>query len=193
MLRTSQIETQASSPYTVPADFCRLFEKEMDRLYLLAFLLTADHAEAESCFVQGLEDAANSNRVFKEWADRWARRMIVQNAIQISHPRLGDDRGASSNPAPFNAKPVVIAAVIELPTFERFAFVMSVLEHYSDQDCSLLLDCTRGDVIAARTRALQQVASSEELHGQRTAFESRERVLVESDPRRKTTPRLAYA
>src|SRR5215510_1726681 len=46
-------------------DFCRLFEAEMKPLYLLAFLLTANHAEAEQCFVSGIDDAAKGNRVFK--------------------------------------------------------------------------------------------------------------------------------
>jgi hypothetical protein len=36
--------------------------------------------------------------------------------------------------------------------FERFVFVMLVLEHYSEHECSLLLSCSRQDVIAARNR-----------------------------------------
>ena len=37
------------------------------------------------------------------------------------------------------------------------ADVMSVLERYSDLDCSVLLGCARRDVIAARIRGLQQI------------------------------------
>jgi hypothetical protein len=37
---------------------------------------------------------------------------------------------------------------------------MSALERYSDQDCSVLLDCTRRDLLAAQTRALQQIGSA---------------------------------
>jgi len=40
---------------------------------------------------------------------------------------------------------------------------MSVLERYSDQDCSVLLGCMRRDVVAARIRALQQIGSAMEL------------------------------
>jgi len=43
-------------------------------------------------------------------------------------------------------EPAEILAVIALASFERFVFVMSVLERYSDQECSLLLDCSRGEV-----------------------------------------------
>jgi hypothetical protein len=43
---------------------------------------------------------------------------------------------------------------------------MSVLEDYSDQDCSALLGCTRRDVFAARTRALHQIGRLVELLSQ---------------------------
>ena len=49
-------------------------------------------------------------------------------------------------------QPAEISNIVGLPQFERFVFVMSVLERYSYQECSLLLDCTRSDVIAAQTR-----------------------------------------
>ena len=48
---------------------------------------------------------------------------------------------------------VEITAVLGLKPFERFVYVMTVLEGYSDQDCSLLLGCARRDVLAARSRA----------------------------------------
>jgi len=40
-----------------------------------------------------------------------------------------------------------------MPTFDRFVFVMSVLERYSDQESSLLPDCTLNELVAARIRA----------------------------------------
>ena len=49
------------------------------------------------------------------------------------------------------------AAILGLRPFERFVFVMSVLEGYSDQGCSVLLGCTPRDVVAARVRAFQQL------------------------------------
>ena len=62
---------------------------------------------------------------------------------------------------------VEITAVLGLQPFERFVYVMTVLEGYSDQDCSLLLGCARRDVLAARSRALQQTASVIEGNPQR--------------------------
>ncbi|MGA8437565.1 MAG: hypothetical protein WB762_26895 [Candidatus Sulfotelmatobacter sp.] len=54
------------------------------------------------------------------------------------------------------AEQVDTAAVLQLEAFERFVYVMSVLERYSDLDCSVL-GCARRNVIAARIRALQQI------------------------------------
>ena len=55
-------------PYASSDDFHRVFDEDMNSLYLLSLLLTADRVKAEQCFVSGLEDAVESNPVFKEWA-----------------------------------------------------------------------------------------------------------------------------
>ena len=164
MLGSKQTTKQTATPYATGADFCRIFQKDMNRLYLLSFLLTGEASMAEKCFARGLEDSAKGNPVFKEWANSWARRTIIQNAIQLIRPRPVD-RNSSNSAAVGGAGRTLtgqaeIAAIVALPTFERFAFVMSVLERYSDQECSLLLDCARGDVMLARTRALEKTADS---------------------------------
>lgn len=58
--------------------------------------------------------------------------------------------------------------MLALPVFERFVFVMSVLERYSEQDCALLLEATRGEVVEARSRALQAIATAAEAHASAT-------------------------
>jgi hypothetical protein len=160
------------TPYASSDDFGRIFHQEMDAFYLLSFLLTADREKAEQCFVSGLDDSVKGNPVFKEWAHSWARRAIIQTAVQIISPRPMEDHSRSSagsidaNGKTRPAEQEQIAAVLELGPFERFVYVMSVLERYSDQDCSVLLGCTRRDVIAGRTRALQQIGSAAELRRQ---------------------------
>jgi hypothetical protein len=37
-------------------------------MHLLSFLLTADLAKAEECFVSGLEDCIEGTYVFRDWA-----------------------------------------------------------------------------------------------------------------------------
>ena len=55
------------------------------------------------------------------------------------------------------AEQVENPAVLRLEPFERFVYVMSVLERYSDLDCSVILGCARRDAIAARIRGLPQI------------------------------------
>lgn len=166
----SKASANASAEHTLYAtksDFCRIFEQDMKSLYLLSLLLTADAPKAEQCFVSGLDDCADGNQVFKEWAHSWARRAIIKNAIRLVAPdgaNLSPERNGSRRATNVfseqtrNELKVDMAALLELDAFERFAFVMSVLEGYSDRECALLLGCTRDTLIEARSRALQQVA-----------------------------------
>lgn len=164
MFGAKKLTNQEPSPYATRGQFCQIFEKDVDRLYLLSLLLTGDPVTAEQCFVGGLHMAQEGNHVFKEWAESWARRAIIQNAIRMSRPRVNI---ATAAPDTTNAEaatePAEISRIISLPTLERFAFVMSVLEGYKDQECSLLLGCSRGDVAAARSRALERIGKSAEL------------------------------
>jgi hypothetical protein len=159
-----------TTAYATGADFCRIFKEDMKNLYLLSLLLTADPAKAEQCFVAGLDDCAGSNQVFKEWTRSWARRAIVKNAVRVIAPEPVYVNAASNVAVSRNAtdrtRPEVQAefsALLGLTAFERFAFVMSVLEGYSDQECALLLGCTRHALIAARVRAAQEIARSTEI------------------------------
>ena len=169
MLNARRSAKQELTPYAIGADFCRIFDKEMPSLYLLAYLLTADHSLAEECFVHGLEEATRSNRVFKEWARSWARRTVIRNAIDMVHLRAAYDNARSSqgdSARPATGAESRIAAVVALPAFERLVFVMSVLERYSDQDCARLLDCARSAVSAGRSRAFRQIGKSADLQDQ---------------------------
>jgi DNA-directed RNA polymerase specialized sigma24 family protein len=158
MPEAKQITTP--TPYASSGDFHRIFHEEKDSLYRLSFLLTADHEKAQQCFVSGLEGSVKGNPVFKEWARSWARRAIIQCAVRVINPRPMEEDAPSSfdsRSKTMAAEEAETAAILELRPFERFVYVISVLERYSDQDCSLLLGCARQDVIAARIRALQQI------------------------------------
>jgi hypothetical protein len=169
------------TPYASSDDFRQVFDEDMNSLYVLSFLLTADHEKAEQCFVSGVEDAVEGNPVFKEWARSWARRVIIVNAVRAINPRPMEENGRSSSaPVSGNRKTplqeqVEIAVVLALEPFERFVYVMTVLERYSDLDCSLLLGCARRDVIAARTRAFEQIGSAMAPHSTQLTSASSEK------------------
>lgn len=168
MFRKQPEESNPRAPYATDFEFCRIFHEDMSALYLLALLLTADHESAEACFVLALEDCQNGPPVFIEWGGSWARRMVIINAIRLCLPsRLETSpkmNGADAGPFGSQGK---IDFVFSLPTFERLIFVISGLERYSDQECSLLLGCGRRAVHLARIRALEQIASPFQFHGER--------------------------
>src|SRR4029077_14536171 len=53
-----------------------------------------------------------------------------------------------------------VDAVSGLADFERFVFVVCVLERYREHECALLLGCSDSEVREARTRAIEQLANS---------------------------------
>ena len=163
---TQQYEKARSKAYAGSSDFCRIYGEQMSSLYLLSLLLTADPQKAEQCFLAGFEDSVSNNSVFKERADLWARRSIILQAIRLLCPRPSDENewnesGPSSlietAPAELRAHSNLVG-IVGLNSFERFVFIMSILEKYSAQECSLLLGCFRRDVLNARTAAIRRLA-----------------------------------
>jgi len=65
------------SEYATVQDFRNVFTEEMNKLHLLALLLTGDEAKAEQCFVAGIEDSVSWNSVFWDCAHSWAKRTII--------------------------------------------------------------------------------------------------------------------
>jgi DNA-directed RNA polymerase specialized sigma24 family protein len=153
------------NPYATREDFISLFREDRNELYQLSFLLTADHEKAEKCFVAGIEDCIKENRVFREWARSWAKRIIVQNAIRELKPRpsllnsfsLGTVFLRKSSRADEHFD---VDAVLDLGDFERFVFVMEVLENYSHHECALLLGCSALEVREGRLHALEELAGT---------------------------------
>ena len=168
---TQKHKKARSHEHATSSDFCHIYVEQVNSLYLLSLLLTADPQKAEQCFLSGFDESASNNSVFKERAHMWARRSIILNAIRLLCPRPDDENEPDeASPSPLIGKvprkvPAEVQAhpnfarIIGLNAFERFVFIMSILEKYSDQECSLLLDCFRRDVINARTAAIQHLAS----------------------------------
>ena len=127
--------------------------------YLLAYLLTADHDKAEECLVSAMGECAEGIGVFMDWARSWTRGAVLKHAIRMIMPTpeqadcvslIGLGRSAmlaENNP---------FAAILLLDAFERFVFVMSILEGQSEEQCALLLRYSRRDVMMARVLALKR-------------------------------------
>ena len=62
--------------------------------------------------------------------------------------------------------------------FERFVFVMSVLEQYSDQECLLLLASSPREIREARARAFAQLGKSTRIVSREADFERVQALLT---------------
>lgn len=169
---TEQTQMQApqkeANVYASHEDFHAIFNEDLKELYQLSFLLTRDTAKAELCLVVGLEDCVKGNPVFREWARSWAKRAIIQKAIRELKPRPIDSNSRLSDTSFSEIEQLsnapdrhfALETVLNLENFERFVFTMSVLEHYSDHDCALLLDCSVREILESRARALRELMES---------------------------------
>ena len=156
-------EKSKSYSYATSEDFRRLFAEYADDLFLLSFMLTGDYATAERCFVASLEDSMRSDSVFQDWARSWAKRAIIQNAIRALHPRppAGDAYPAINGRLPETWDgPIELGSVLALEEFDRFVFITSILEEYSEKRSALLLDCTVPQIRNARARAITHFMKS---------------------------------
>lgn len=157
--KNKQQVNERAAEYATCKDFQEIFTEDMVGLHRLAFLLTADQAKAEECFVAGLDESIRGNPVFRQWARTWSKRAIIRNAIKMiapmpSRPGTVEVSAAGSETENLND---IAAKVAAWPPFERFAFVMAVLEGYSLRECSTLLNCPVQDVMAAKSVALQKL------------------------------------
>src|SRR6266851_4916654 len=127
------IRRNAESRYAIRDDFLKIFNEDLNGLYQLSFLLTGDHQMGERCFVAGIEDCGKENRVFREWARAWAKRVIVEKAIRELHPRRSHSNSYARPTVSCHNQPSTgpighfdVEAVLGLADFERFVFVLCV-------------------------------------------------------------------
>jgi hypothetical protein len=151
-------------PYATREDFRRLFTDDANDLYLLSFLLTGKLDMAERCFAAGLEECVEGNAVFQDWARPWARRIIIRNAIRILMPGPDPTRATpvalnpAGSPPGMRLQAAPFADILALEDFERFVYVLSVLEEYVDQNCAALLNTSQREIREARVLALRHLA-----------------------------------
>jgi hypothetical protein len=154
---------ERTTSYATATDYCNIFAEDMHSLFLLAFLLTADQDRAEQCFVGGLGECVERIGLFLESARSCARRAIVKHAIRMIRPTPEEGANglfvSAKSPAD-SGRSNPFAVILSLCAFERFVFVMSVLEGHSDEDCQSLLRCSRQEVVMAREVALRLIAAA---------------------------------
>jgi DNA-directed RNA polymerase specialized sigma24 family protein len=156
--------------YAGEEEFASAFECEHAGLQRLAFLLTANAEAAGKCVRLAFCQCIASSSVFKGWTLNWARRMIIRNAVSLSLV-LGDqpltDRDGDSKDGAIACIPDhSIESILDLPAFERCAYVICVLERYSTNDCALLLGRSPREINRALDRVRNRLRQNDK-SGQR--------------------------
>jgi DNA-directed RNA polymerase specialized sigma24 family protein len=135
--------------YASKEEFVSVFECERVGLQRLALLLTANSEAAMRCLICAFRECIECSSVSRKWALSWIRRMVIRNAINLAmspsrQSSVKTNVDADSASVAFSADDALSTmatykAILDLPEFERFVFVICVLERYSVHDCALLL------------------------------------------------------
>ncbi|RZU42178.1 hypothetical protein [Edaphobacter modestus] len=154
---------ERTTTHATGTDVWNILTDEMNSLYLLSFLLTADLDKAGQCFFSGMGECAEEIGAFMAWAQARARRTIVQHAIWMIMPapeRTDEFPFVPLKRSAVSGEANLFGSILRLNAFERFVYVMSVLEKQSDDTCSTLLRCSRRDVMIARALAIERLANT---------------------------------
>jgi hypothetical protein len=153
--------------YARKEEFVSVFECERLGLQRLALLLTANSEAAKQCLIRAFRECIASSSVSKEWVLSWTRRMVIRNAISLvmgpgGQSFVDTNDNADNGLIDFSLDDSLGAiaeseSVLHLPEFDRFVFVICILERYSMHDCALLLGRPPRDINEARQRAGNQV------------------------------------
>ena len=153
--------------YAREEEFVGVFDSERKGLQRLAILLTANSEAAKRCLSRAFQECIANNSVSKEWVVSWTRRMVIRNAISLVMGTGGrsfvntngdaDDGFVAFSPDDSLGAIAASESILDLPEFERFVFVICVLERYSIHDCALLLGKSPRDISEARQRVGNQV------------------------------------
>ena len=159
--------------YASKEEVASVFESEQAVLQRLALLLTADSETAKRCLIRTFRECIASSSVSKQWVLSWTRRILIHNAISLVMGLGGQpfvnanvdlDNGLVAFSPEDSPGPTSLSkSILDLPEFDRFVFVICVLEGYSMHDCALLLGKSPRDISEARQRVRNQVGQINEL------------------------------
>ena len=153
--------------YARKEEFVSVFESERVGLQRLALLLTVNAEAAKRCLIRALRECIASCSVSKDCVHSWTRRMVIRSAISIVMGSGGqsfvnaiddaDNELIAFSPDDSMGALATHESILGLPEFERFVFIICVLERYSIHDCALLLGKSPREVSEVRHRVGNQV------------------------------------
>jgi hypothetical protein len=157
--------SEGDRPNGAGSRVAEMWVDKMAELYLLAFMLTADKQTAEECMLGAVDEYLNSSATsLVDWMKDKGRQAVIERAVQCVNPKVKASyswtlpAGTRSLSAPVHQPFAVITA---LGTFERFVYVLTVLEGYEEEECAEVLECRPSEVVAARKLSRQLVGLGE--------------------------------
>lgn len=150
--------------YGPGTEYADMFIEQMNYLYLFSFLLAADREIARKCFSLALDEYADAPGGFMDWVKQEGRRAVLRNAIRMIRPV---PTRAYSWSLVEVAQPLTVAArqpfaaITSLSAFERFVFVMLLLEGLPEDECAILLNCGAQDIAIGRELARNIIAAED--------------------------------
>lgn len=153
-------------------DYVRVFADSAEPLRWLCYTLTGDEELSEkvlrSAFAQSLKGA---DCAFRDWMVSWARRLIIQACIALTHPtgdsleeciylhNKADGSGISDQLELALSQPseALQQRLLGLDPLPRFVFVLRALEGYSRRETALLLEIGDRTCESIYIRALEAV------------------------------------
>ena len=123
------------------------------KLYWIAFVLTGDDKKARDIFLPAVDEMADSHTFFGEWLCKWTIRMVVTSCARHHAKELSEENGSGDRwrsklvdhssvklQVPSVSKQRLQSALLSIPLFPRFAFLLRVLERYSITEMAGILD-----------------------------------------------------
>jgi DNA-directed RNA polymerase specialized sigma24 family protein len=112
--------------------------------YWIAFVLTGDEKEAARIVSSGIHKIADSGTVFGKWLCAWGIRVVIEACVALRADELRKEKGSGEywrakaaegltvelQQAPLSTERLRRALLL-LPLFPRFEFVLRILEGYS--------------------------------------------------------------
>jgi DNA-directed RNA polymerase specialized sigma24 family protein len=122
------------------------------KLYWVAFVLTGDRQKAQEIILPAVDDVADSHTMFWQWLCTWAVRMVVTSCARHYAHELSKENGTSDfwglklierSSVKLQISPLskeqLQRALLRIPLFPRFVFLLRVLEGYAMPDIARIL------------------------------------------------------
>jgi len=143
------------------------------KLYWVAFILTGDDKKAREIVLPAVDDIADCHTFFGEWLCNWTIRIVITSCARHHAKELNEENGSGDRwrskladyssvklQVPSVSKERLQSALLSIPLFPRFAFLLRVFEHYSIPEMARTLDVDEDSCTASLNYAYFAVSEA---------------------------------